>query len=287
MRFPVLFPRTLPTGLGVLFLALLLPSGCGSPDGAAADTSADPPPATAISPEAPTPTPLTADDWIILFDGTSLDGWRGYNATTMPPGWAIEDGVLTFADGPKTTDAEYEGGKDILYARDSFANFELYLEWKLPPGGNSGIFYHVREGYGAPPEVAPEYQLIDDEHYTDYHDITAYNESLGYTENPNEIKPLQSTAADYAMYPPATDKQLRPAGEWNSSRIVFTPERVEYWLNEELATSFVPWSADWQAKRQSGKWGLAPDYGKFRSGYIALQDHDSPLWFRNIRIRRL
>ena len=262
--------------------------GCQSdPAPATSPAPASAPEKTSATQATLTPTPLDADDWIDLFDGSSLAGWRGYNAETMPPGWEIEDGVLTFADGPKTSAAEYEGGKDIIYAADSFANFELYLEWKIPPGGNSGIFYHVREGYGGPPEVAPEYQLIDDENYTKFHDITEYNQSLGYTENPNEIKPLQSTAADYAMYPPATDKVLHPAGEWNSSRIIFTPERAEYWLNERRTTSFAPWSDDWNERRGAGKWGLHDGYGKFKTGFIGLQDHDSPLWFRNIKIRRL
>ena len=239
--------------------------------------------------DAPTQTTTTEDDgWIVLFDGSSTAGWRGYNGKTLPPGWVVSNGELTFDDGAKTSDAEYEGGKDIIYAAEEFDNFELYLEWKIPPGGNSGIFYHLKEGYGSPPEVAPEYQLIDDEGYTQYHDITDYNKSLGYTDNPNEIKPLQSTAADYAMYAPdAAVKVLHPAGEWNSSRIIFTPEKVEYWLNEQKVVSFEPWSADWEAKKNSGKSGLAPDYGKFKSGYIGLQDHDSPLWFRNIKIKRL
>lgn len=241
---------------------------------------------TAAAPEA---APEAAESpWITLFDGTSTEGWRGYNGKTLPPGWVIEDKVLTFDDGAKTSDAEYEGGKDIIYAAEEFDNFELELEWKIPPGGNSGIFYHLKEGYGSPPEVSPEYQLIDDVGYTDHHDITEYNKSLGYTENPNEIKPLQSTAADYAMYAPDTSKKmLNPAGEWNKTKIVFTPERVEHWLNDQMVVSFVPWSDDWNAKKDSGKWGLAPDYGKFKSGYIGLQDHDSALWFRNIRIRKL
>jgi len=228
------------------------------------------------------------NEWIMLFDGTSTDGWRAYNGETLPPQWVIQDGVLTFDDAAKGSDAEHEGGKDIIYGAEEFENFELYLEWKIPPGGNSGIFYHLKEGYGGPPEVAPEYQLIDDEGYTKYHDITAYNKSLGYTENPNELKPLQSTGADYAMYPPdPAAKTLHPAGEWNNTRIIFTPERVEHWLNGKMLVSFVPWSDDWNAKKNSGKWGLAADYGKFKSGYIGLQDHDSALWFRNIKIKRL
>ncbi len=225
-------------------------------------------------------------DWIYLFDGTSTEGWRGYNGKTMPPGWVIEDSVLTF----KTElglEQDYEGGKDIIYAAEEFDNFELYLEWKLPEGGNSGIFYHVREGYDGPPVVSPEYQLIDDENYARIHDLTEYNTGLGYTEKPEELKPLQQTGADYAMHPAPAEKILHPFGEWNSSKIVFTPEKVEHWLNGELLFSFVPWDEAWQEKKNSDKWKNAEDYGKFKSGFIGLQDHASPIWFRNIKIKKL
>ncbi len=244
-------------------------------------------PSTSTAPAAAPPKemPAEADEWIVLFDGTSTDGWRGYNAKTMPPGWVIEDGVLTFDDGAKTSDAEYEGGKDIIYAAEKFDNFELEIEWKIPPGGNSGIFYHVAEGYDAPSQVAPEYQLIDDEHYTDFHDITNYNKSLGYGP---ELQDWQSTAADYAMYTgDQAGKQLNPAGEWNHTRIKFTPERAEYWLNGKLVVDFIPWSEDWNKRKNGVKFANAPDYGKFKTGYIGLQDHDSALWFRNIKIKRL
>ncbi|OAV42823.1 DUF1080 domain-containing protein [Lewinella sp. 4G2] len=259
---------------GLLFLMMLV--ACSSPGGG--DSSSTAP---AAAPESA----ATEDDWTVLFDGSSLDGWRGYNAETMPPGWKIEGDVLTFDDGAKTSDAEYEGGKDIIYGAREFDNFELVLDWKIPAGGNSGIFYHVKEGYGGPPEVAPEYQLIDDENYTKIHDISAYNAGLGYGP---ELQDWQSTGADYAMYPaPMEGRNLKPAGEWNTSRILFTPERAEYWLNGKLVVNFVPWSDDWQKRRDSGKWSHAPDYGKFKSGYIGLQDHDSALWFRNIKIREL
>lgn len=232
-------------------------------------------------------TEVETNDWIYLFDGTSMDGWRGYNGKTMPPGWVIENGTLTF----KTElglEQDYEGGKDIIYAAEEFDNFELYLEWKLPEGGNSGIFYHLKEGYDSPPEVAPEYQLIDDLGYAKIHDLTEYNKSLGYTENPEELKPLQQTGGDYAMHPPnAENKLLHPIGEWNSSKIVFTPKKVEHWLNGKLLLSFVPWDEAWYEKKNSDKWKNAEDYGKFKTGFIGLQDHASPIWFRNIKIKKL
>lgn len=233
-------------------------------------------------------TPETkTDDWIHLFDGTSTEGWRAYNGDSLPPQWLIKEGTLTF-DTERRLEADFKGGKDIIYAAEEFDNFELYLEWKIPKGGNSGIFYHVKEGYDGPPNVAPEYQLIDDENYAKIHDLTAYNTSLGYLENPGELKPLQQTACDYAMYPADPKaKVLHPAGEWNTTKIIFTPEKVEHWLNGKMVVSFVPWSDDWHEQKSKGKWEGSPDYGKFKTGFIGLQDHDSPLWFRNIKIKKL
>ena len=227
-------------------------------------------------------------DWVYLFDGTSTKGWRAYNESEMPPGWKIIDSVLTFkTEQILEQDYSYKGSRDIIYGDEMFDNFELYVEWKIPVGGNSGIFYHVREGYGGPPEVAPEYQLIDDENYESMHDLTEYNTSVGF-ENPSQLHPLQKTSSDYAMY--AADpklKDLNPAGQWNNSKIIFTETKAEYWLNGKKVLSFVPWSEEWYKKKNSGKWDNTPDYGKFKSGYIGFQDHGSDLWFRNIKIRKL
>ncbi|WP_163514327.1 3-keto-disaccharide hydrolase [Gelidibacter japonicus] len=229
----------------------------------------------------------TEGEWQYLFDGTTLEGWRGYNEDKMPPGWVINNGELTY-DTELGLEQDYTGGRDIIYGAEEFDNFELYLEWKLPKGGNSGIFYHIKEGYPAPYDSAPEYQLIDDDNYAQIHDLTGYNKSVGHTENLSELKPLNKTAADYAMHGPDLDmKKLNPVGEWNSSKIVFTPEKVEHWLNGEKVLSFVPWDDEWHKKKNSGKWKESPDYGKFKSGYIGLQDHASPIWFRNIKIRKL
>jgi hypothetical protein len=227
------------------------------------------------------------NEWITLFDGSSTKGWRSYNGEALPPQWVIKDSTLTFDAEVKDLKVEHQGGRDIIYGAEEFDNFELYLEWKIPAGGNTGIFYHLKEGYDNPYEVSPEYQMIDDENYAKMHDLVAYNTGLGHP-NPELLQSLQQTASDYAMYV-ADDKVkvLHPAGQWNSTKIIFTPEVVEHWLNGKKVLSFVPWSDDWYAKKNNGKWKDFPDYGKFKTGFIGLQDHDSPVWFKNIKIKKL
>ncbi len=210
----------------------------------------------------------TADDadWIMLFDGTSLDGWRGFNADSLPSNWVLEAGTL------KSLGTGGDIGGDIVYGARAFDNFQLELEWKISEGGNSGIFYHVVEGdqYKAPYENAPEYQLIDNLKF------------------PDPLEDWQMVGADYAMYPADPSKDVvKPANEWNTTRIIFTEAKVEYWLNGEKVVEFVPWSEDWTTRRNSGKWDAYPDYGKAKTGLIGLQDHGSFIWFRNIRIKEL
>ena len=248
-----------------------------------------PEPKTEIESDPQLETATESNNWIYLFDGINTDGWRAYNGEALPPGWIVKDSTLTF-ETKLGLEQDYKGARDIIYGLEEFDNFELYIEWKLPEGGNSGIFYHLKEGYDGPPEVSPEYQLIDDVNYAriHVHDLTAYNTSLGHTDNPSELQPLQQTASDYAMYPAdPKGKILYPAGEWNTTRIVFSPEHVEHWLNGKKVLSFVPWSEDWYDRKSKGKWKDTPDYGKFKSGYIGLQDHNSPLWFKNIKIKKL
>ena len=212
-------------------------------------------------------------EWIDLFDGKSTDGWRAYNGKEIPEKWAAIDGELTFDTDLKLED-EWKGGGDIVYYKEEFEYFELYLEWKLPKGGNSGVFYNVQEGFQAPYAISPEYQLLDD---------------IGWEEiNNAKLEEWQKAGANYAMHEAdLSKKQLNPAGQWNSSKILYTEKKVQHWLNGKLLLEFVPYSKEWYLKRDSGKWDDYPDYGKFKKGYIALQDHDSPIWFRNIKIRKL
>ena len=211
-------------------------------------------------------------EWIYMFDGKTTDGWRGYNNETLPKKWEVINGELTFNTELKL-EKDWDGGNDIIYYKEQFENFELYLEWKLPKGGNSGVFYHVQEGYNAPHNISPEYQILDDD---------------GWEEiNNAKLKNWQKAGANYGMHEPNISKKLNPSGQWNSSRIIHDNNKVEHWLNGKIILSFFKDSDDWNKKRNSEIFRDKTDYGKFKKGYIALQDHDTPIWFRNIRIKKL
>ena len=84
---------------------------------------------------------------VLLFDGKTTNGWRGYNQKTFPEkGWEVADGTLHVIGSSR---GEAGGGGDILFDK-KFRNFELSLEWKVSEGGNSGIFYLAQEIPGEP-----------------------------------------------------------------------------------------------------------------------------------------
>ncbi|HCC69817.1 MAG TPA: DUF1080 domain-containing protein [Bacteroidales bacterium] len=205
------------------------------------------------------------EGWKLLFDGKTTDGWRGYNMTEIPSAWKVVDGTLMSAG---------EGGDiggDIITI-DKYENFDLKIDWKLAPGGNSGILYHVMEGPGLKSTYfsGPEYQLIDD---------------IGF---PGGVTPHNSTGADYAMTPAdTTQKELNPVGQWNSSRIIFDNGKVIHYLNGKKIVEFTAWNDEWEEKVNKGKWKNYPAYGKAKSGHIGLQDHGSKIWFKNIKTKEL
>jgi hypothetical protein len=206
--------------------------------------------------------------WQLLFDGRSKAGWHGYNRQDTQS-WTVEDCEL------KTTGTETNYGSDLradLVTDAEYTNFELSLEWKATKGGNSGIMYGVVEDqkYQAAWMTGPEYQLTDD---------------VGF---PRTLEPNRKTGANYSMHAPdEAQKVLRPVGEWNTTRIVVKDAHVEHWLNGRKIVEFERWTPEWNALRDSGKWKDAPDYGKAKTGRIALQDHGSIFWFRNVKIRPL
>jgi len=198
-----------------------------------------------------------SDDWRSLFDGATTNGWRGYGRRDMPGGWRVVDGALT-----RVGDAG-----DIITA-DQFANFELTLEWKIAPGGNSGIFYRVIEGPERTYHSGPEMQVLDDARHAD-----------GKTR-------LTAAGALYGLYP-APPGVAKPAGEWNAARIVANGAHVEHWLNGVKVVDCELWGPEWERLVAGSKFREWPTFARARKGHIALQDHGDWVAYRNIKIKVL
>jgi len=202
----------------------------------------------------------TTSGWKLLFDGKSLNGWRGYNNTSTQA-WAVENGIIV-----------NKAGKDIqhsdLITDSKYGDFELSFDWRVENGANSGLIYRIEEGKWASYESGPEYQLIDDKGYKD------------------KLEMSQLSGACYDMYSPTSDV-AKPAGQFNTSRIVAKGNHVEHYLNGVKVAEYDFFSDDWKAKKEKSKWKDTKQYGQASSGHIALQDHGGGISFRNIKIRSL
>jgi len=199
--------------------------------------------------------------WELLFDGKSTDKWKTFNGGEVT-GWKIVDGEL------HNSGVGSDHGGDII-TKKAYENFELYLEWKVSPQSNSGVFIHVQEGLtDAIYESGPEYQLIDDKGW------------------PEKLDAAQYSGANYAMNAPE-NAEVKPIDEWNTTTIIVKNPHVEHWLNGKKVVEYDLWSDDWKARKADGKWADAPHYGEARSGHIGLQDHGGLTMFRNIKIREI
>lgn len=196
--------------------------------------------------------------WKVLFDGTSTDAWRGYRSDAFPEGgWKIEDGVLTSIGGGDRTD---------IVTREAYTDFELELEWRVEPRGNSGIFYRVSEEPEIIWHAAPEIQIIDDR---------------GGSHS------KQSAGSLYDLLPPNDRKNLRPAGEFNSVRLIHRGNDVEHWLNGDKILSYNLDDPKLQEKIAQSKFAQFEQFARTEKGLVALQHHGDTVGFRNIRIREL
>lgn len=216
--------------------------------------------ATVLLPGAAHTQPATANagPWITLFDGRSLAGWHNYGHRGEPvKGWSLIDGTVTRTGegGDLTTDAQY-------------GDFELTLEWRVPPKGNSGIIYRIDPNSDVSYTSGPEMQVLDD------------------AGHPDGKSRLTSAGADYGLYP-APAGIVKPATEWNSVRLIVRGTHVEHWLNGTQVVTYELGSADWQARVAKSKFAEWKGYGKASRGYIALQDHGDRVAYRNVRIREL
>ena len=193
--------------------------------------------------------------WKLLFDGKSLEAWRGFKAEAPDAGWRIEDGA--FGPDPKAS-------RDLL-SRDQFGSFELSFDWKISPKGNSGVMYHVTEAGGETYHSGPEYQVLD---------------------NSRGERPLQRAGALYDLYAP-TEDATKPVGEFNQSRLIVNGSKVEHWLNGKKVAAYDLSSPEFKAKVAASKFKAWPEFAASPSGHIAIQNHGDPVWYRNVKVRAL
>ena len=222
-------------------------------------------------------------EWTYLFDGKTFNGWHQYNKDKMSDAWYIENGEIVL----KSNNDNKSWGNDIVTDK-SFTNFELSIEWKVPKGGNSGVFFKVNEipEVNAPWKTGPEIQVLDNENFccpnTQYHQAPALY----------DMKPIGKI-------------KYNSHGEWNHLllRVDHTKNEGSITFNGQFVYSFPLFGPEWDELVSRSKFSddeyykdldpdhpyftYAPFFGKYKSGKIGLQDHGWDVRFRNIKIREL
>jgi hypothetical protein len=192
--------------------------------------------------------------WKLLFDGKSTAGWHNYLQDSVSDGWKIVDGALVRSE---------KGAGDIL-TNEEYGAFELSLDFKISPSGNSGVMYHVKNTGKKPWHTGPEIQIQDN--------------SAGH--DPQKCGWL------YQLYKCDVDA-TKSAGEWNTLRVVITPEKCEHYMNGVKYVEYVKGSEDWKQRVAASKFSAFGGFGEPTEGRICLQDHNDEVAYRNIKIRPL
>ena len=218
-----------------------------------------------LAADKPAPNTLTAAEqaagWKLLFNGKDLVGWHNFRRDTVRAGWQIKDGTIACVD-------PHNAGN--LVAAEEFDWFELRLDYRIAPGGNSGIIYHISTNRGGVCETGPEVQLQD-------------NATAGNDEQSGWLFGLYRTPNDSATGKPLD--ATKPAGAWNHFRLLITPEKCEHEMNGVKYFEYVLGSDDFKARVAKSKFAEFPDFGTYEKGAIALQGDHGQIAFRNIKIR--
>ncbi|MEM9018039.1 MAG: DUF1080 domain-containing protein [Verrucomicrobiota bacterium] len=195
-----------------------------------------------------------ADGWMLLFNGKDLSAFRNYKEEGVSDKWMVKDGAFTLTE---------KGGGDII-TKQKFGAFEIKLDFKISPGGNSGLMFHVEETEQKPWMTGPEMQIQDNE----------------------AGKDPQKAGWLYQLYE-AEEDATNPAGEWNTVHLVISPEKCIHYMNGTKYFEYVKGSKEWDEKVAASKFSKFPNFGKPTDGHINLQDHGNVVSFRNVKIKVL
>lgn len=205
-----------------------------------------------------------AAGWKLLFDGTSTGGWHSYNKPALGSAWEAKDGALHLT--------KHEGGDNggDATSADEYGDFDLKLDWKISPNGNSGVLFLVKEDtqHEWSYYTGPEMQVLDNNGHPD-------------------AKIIKHRAGDLYDLITSKPENVKPAGQWNSIEIKLQKGKLEFWQNGAKVVSTTMWDDSWKKLVAGSKFKGMPDFGTFKSGHISLQDHGNEVWYKNIKIRKL
>ena len=202
--------------------------------------------------------------WITLFDGTTLNGWHTFGSDSVGGAWGVDSSSIHLNSSSKEARGD-------LVSNESYENFDLILDWKISKAGNSGILFYVQDDkkkYGDTYKTGPEMQVLDDERHED------------------RKKPSHRAGSLYDMIQ-ATPGAVKPAEQWNAVEIVSNNGKLDFYLNGVHVVNTTMWDDNWKKMLADSKFKEWPEFGTFKSGHIALQDHGNDVWYRNIMIKKL
>ncbi len=212
----------------------------------------------------------TKNGWTPLFDGKTTTGWHTYGQAHAGKAWNINDSSLHL-DASSKADWQTKDGGDIV-TDDEYGNFDLQLDWKIAEGGNSGIMFYVKEDtakYKYTWYTGPEMQVCDN----------AKNE---------DGKVYKSQAGDiYELFHTTSYQFVNLGGQWNHVEIKSIDGKLDLYMNDHHVLDTTIWDDAWKKNIAGTKFKDMPDFGTFKKGKIALQDHGADVWYKNIRIKNL
>jgi glucose/arabinose dehydrogenase len=211
--------------------------------------------------------------WKLLFDGDSAGTFRNFRREELGDGWQVRDGALVRAAN---------GAGDII-TRDQFGAFELQLEYRISPGGNSGIMFHVTEEEETPWRTGPEVQVLDNAAGKDPQKA-GWLYQLYAPVVPGWMRKMEEQAG--RSLPEHLDA-TRPAGEWNHVYLRVAPGGGEVAVNGVVYARFTKGSKEWDERVAKSKFAAFPRFGKADQGHLCLQDHGDEVAYRSIKVREL